>query len=172
MPVERSARATIRHRDFICSSPSHHPFRAAVKTELTDDGSLVDLTTQYQPFGTDHWSALPLCPAPGCGALAEERDSYDPTRAAIPESERVQVWLSADGQRVAVPGRRGAPMPDRYRAAGYQMIEASSMRDIDRIAAIRARQTDNEVTSEMEYAPETRRWHDEKPYDPESMTEA
>lgn len=169
LSAEHARRTRIRHRDFVCNGADHHVFRAAVKTEIADDGQSVELSAQFQPFGTDHWSALPVCPFI-CGHLAEERETYDPSLAAVAESERIEAWLSPDGQRVAIPGKRGARMPERYVTSGYRRVEASSMRDVDRLQAVRARQTDNEVVNEMNWSAETRRWHDEAPYDPDSMT--
>lgn len=135
-----------------------------------DDGQTVERTAQFRnrQHGND-WSPLPICP--DCGSIAEERSTYDPSLAAIPAAERTLVWLSPDGQRVAVPGNRDAIMPSRYVVAGYRPLEAHSMRDIDRIEQIRAAQTGNDVFSELNFDAERRSWHAERDYDPDSMTE-
>lgn len=159
-------RTQIRYRDFICKGDDHHAYRGVVALETSDDGGLIERSAS---FGTGReWSGLPICPI--CNALAEERATYDPSMAAIPEAERFQAWLSPDGKRVAVPGKRNAQMPERYLVAGYRTIEAQSMRDFDRIEHIRAEQTGNDVVSEMNYSAEERKWHDDAPYDPDSMT--
>lgn len=161
-------RTRIQHRDFTCKGESHHQFRAAVRIQISDDGALIERTAEFRPIGDTAWLNLPLCLE--CGELAEESSTYDPRAASIPESERMEVWLSPDGQRVAVPGKRDAQMPDRYAVSGYRRIDAHSIRDIDRIESIRARQTGNEITSEMQMSAETRRWNEQAPYDPDSMT--
>lgn len=166
--LKPSTRTTVQYRDFICKGESHHRFRSAVRLQVADDGNAIERSAQFMPLGADGWSALPLCIS--CDGIAEERETYDPSLAAVPEKERFEAWLSPDGQRLAVPGKRGAVMPDRYVAAGYRRVEAHSMRDQDRLDAIRARQTGNEVYSEMNFSHESRRWHEEAPYDSEDMT--
>lgn len=164
-------RTSIRHRDFACKGDAHHEFRAAVKLEVTGDGSgeAAERTAEFMPFGgARSWQRIPICPA--CHAIAEERSTYDPRLAAVPAGERVKVWLSPDGRRVAVPGSRDAAMRDRYVVAGYREVEAHSMRDIDRIERIRAEQTGNQVVSEMQLSPEQRKWNEDVAYVPDSMT--
>lgn len=162
-------RTRIEHRDFICKGEQHHSFRAAVRLQLSDDGTTIEQTAEFMVVSDTAWLDLPLCLE--CGDIAEESSTYDPRAAAIPASERMQVWLSPDGQRVAIPGRRDALMPDRYAAAGYRPLEAHSIRDIDRIEQVRSRQTGNSVMSEMQLDEPRRRWNSEKPYDPDSMSE-
>lgn len=184
-----SRRTRIQHRDFICKGEAHHAFRAAVRLQVADDGTTVESGAQFKPFSSGiavketfpagatlvtgallpGWTGLPICPT--CDSIAEERETYDSSLATVPSTERFTAWLSPDGQRVAVPGRRDALMPSRYVAAGYRPIEAHSMRDLDRIEQVRAAQTGNEVFSEMNFSESTRVWHDERDYDPDSMTE-
>jgi hypothetical protein len=166
--LSESRRTQIQFRTLICKSSDHHKFRAAVRLQTSDDGSSIERSAEFRA-GRSPWSPLPICPS--CSSLAEEDSTYDPLSASVPESERFLAWLSPDGQRVAVPGKRGAMMPERYRASGYRAIEASSIRDFDRIERIREAQTGNETSSEMNFSAETRRWRMDKPYDPDSMTE-
>lgn len=169
-------RVRIVHRDFICKGAEHHKFRAAVKVGVVDDGTEVERSAEFlvirnsaAPFQANTaWIGLPVCLE--CGAIAEEASTYNPDTAQVPESERTVAFLSADGTQIAIPGKRDAPMAERYAVAGYRRIEAHSMRDIDRMQAIRERQTGNTVDNEMNYEPESRKWHDEAPYDSEDMS--
>lgn len=167
-----STHTRIQHRDFICKGEEHHRLRMAVRLRVTDDGNVIERSAEFSIRGNRvalgiSWTALPFCP--NCGAIAEESTTYDPSLSSIPAAERMQVWLSPDGQRVAVPGKRDAIMPSRYLVAGYRTLEAHSLRDIDRIEQIRAAQTGNEVASEMNFSEETRRWNAERPYDEDGL---
>jgi hypothetical protein len=120
-------------------------------------------TTNYEEFYRtmepcahnphNRWLPIPKCPAPNCllaGTEITNQSSLSAREfAQVPEHERMQVWLSPDGERVPVPGYRGAKMPERYRRAGYITFEAASLRDLDRIERIRAAQTGNAVYSEV-----------------------
>lgn len=172
-------RTRIEHRDFICKSDEHHRFRVSVRLQTADDGQTIEHSADFRPVQRssastrysahiDRRSRLPLCPE--CGSIAEESTTYDPSLATVPAAERMQVWLSPDGRRVSIPGKRDAIMPSRYVASGYRLIEAHSMRDLDRIEAIRAEQTGNEVFSEMQFDRERRQLHEESEVDPDDMT--
>lgn len=169
-------RTRIEHQDFICKGDEHHRFRAAVKMSTSDNGDAIERSAEFMVTTADKasrwygWLTIPMCPVLGCDSIAEESATYDPALATVPAAERMQVWLSPDGRRVSVPGKRDAVMPSRYLAAGYRTIEAHSMRDIDRIEAIRAEQTGNEVFSELNFDESRRRWHQEADYDPEDMS--
>ena len=156
-----AARSRITVREFLCSGDAHHRIRFSVRSTreiaATEDSSRHAGAT-YQPLGSSRWSATPVCPE--CSALAFELRFYDPSLAQIPASERTTFWLSADGQRLAVPGRNDALMPERYVAAGYRKVEAASLRDLERFSEIRAAQTGNTVYSEMNYSAAEREWHD------------
>lgn len=162
-------RSRIVVRELLCSSASHHKFRASVRSSreigASEDSSRV-IGAEFQPLGQAQWSATALCPE--CSALAYELRFYDPSLATIPENERAAFWLSPDGQRLAVPGRSDAPMPERYVAAGYVRVEAQSMRDLEKFGEIRAAQTGNTVYSEMNYSAEEREWRQHAELDTDS----
>ena len=163
-------RTRLEHRDFACKGPIHHHFRSAVRLQISDSGSAIERSAEFRPVlqSLSPWSVLPICPF--CSSIAEELETYDPNASTIPSGQRMQVWLSPDGSAVAIPGARDRVMPDRYAVRGYRTVELHSMRDIDRIESIRARQTGNEITHEMQFSPERRKWHEEADYDPDSMT--
>ena len=49
----------------------------------------------------------------------------------IHPSERAVVWYDPKTGRHATPGRNDVPMPSRYRAAGYERREFTTLRDLD-----------------------------------------
>lgn len=164
-------RTTVQTRDYICKGSDHHRYRGFARLQVTDAGQVSERLAEFRPLGTPSavWSRLPICPS--CSAIAEESATYDPATATVPSSERFVAWLSPDGQRLAVPGRSDATMPDRYRVSGYRPVEAHSVRDFDRLSDIRAAQTGNEIIPEVVcFDEESRRWHDEADYDPDDMT--
>lgn len=164
-----NSRTRVQFRDMICKGVDHHHLRAMLRLRTTDDGKDIERSAEFWFAAAPLlWQSLPICPM--CGAIAEEAATYDPSTAAIPESERMEVWISPDGKTVAVPGVKGKVMPDRYAVRGYRKLEAHSMRDIDRIESIRAAQTGNEVFSELNFDAERRKWHEDAPYDADSMT--
>lgn len=78
---------------------------------------------------------LPACS--GCGGPMEIR--YDLTRrgvnfAAVHPSERAVVWRDPKTGHVAYPGRNDAPMPERYRQRGFERVEMSTLKQLDRFS--------------------------------------
>jgi len=58
----------------------------------------------------------------------------DPTHrhtAAHPR-ERVVLWRHPKTGQVAYPGRNDAPMPERYRRLGYERVELTTLRSVER----------------------------------------
>lgn len=145
---------SIRIAQFQCQCG--HAYRLAIKLVRRRDSD--EYEEFYRALNSDHWLPVPKCPAPDCLLAGDELSDALSTREFIqvPESERLYVWLSPDGQRVPVPGYRGAKMPERYRRAGYTPFEASNLRDLDRIDRIRAAQTGNTVYNEMNFSAGTR----------------
>lgn len=146
-----AARTRIEFRQFRC--PAGHEFRAACKAVLrtgTDEFELFYRTVTDS--GVVHWLPVPKCPQSSCTLLGDPVS--DPTSSVavfvqIPETERFYAWLSPDGERVSVPGYRGAEMPERYRRAGYMVVEASNLAQLDRLEQVRAQQTGNSAYHEM-----------------------
>lgn len=159
--MSEAARTRIQFRQFRCLAG--HEFRAACKSvrkassEKYEEfyraehtmGVLVNVVVA--PF--TNWLPVPKCPYFGCTFVGDPLT--DPTLstsrefAQIPEAERFYAWLSPDGARIAPPGYRGAPMPDRYKRAGYMVVEASNLAQMDRLEAVRSAQTGNMVYHEM-----------------------
>lgn len=157
-------RTRIRIADFTCFAEDRHEFLLVVRIATSDDGSTAapKHSAEYMNASTGGvgWQPSPICPA--CGAPAEESGGLlNRSFVSAPAAERLQVWLSPDGQRVAIPGRRDATMPERYKAAGYRTVEAASTRDLARIEEIRGQQVGGVAENEMNFDPETRAWHDD-----------
>lgn len=153
-----AARTRIEFRQFKCADG--HEFRAACKSVL------IVGTDQYEEFYKAvhtngvlvnvvpvafHWLPVPKCPYEGCQLIGDLLTDPTASRSAaqVPESERFYAWLSPDGERVAVPGYRGAKMPERYRRAGYMVVEAANLPQLQRLEQVRARQTGNSTYHEM-----------------------
>jgi hypothetical protein len=148
--TSRMTRVTVRA--FICRGPMAHPFSALVRSSVElHIGERIPVDSEFQLLGSAAWLPLPLCPAHACGFTGEQRELYNPAMATIPAGERFTAWLAPDGSKLAVPGRNDAVMPARYVRAGYIKVEGHSMLDLDRFDAIRARQTGNDVSHEMNY---------------------
>jgi len=160
-----AARTRIQFRQFRCLAG--HEFRAACKSVLKVG------TDEYEEFyrsdrisgrpapircTADDWLPIPKCPIEGCPLIGDPLT--DPTTSRsftqVPESERFYAWLSPDGERVSVPGYRGAKMPDRYRRAGYMVVEASNLAQLDRLEQVRSRQTGNTAYHEANFDAPTR----------------
>lgn len=160
--ASRARRTRIVIREFVCQSPEAHRQTMAVKSamEITvHQRSPQD--AQFKPLSGAHagrWWPLPLC---HCGFLADEQELYNPSMVQVPKSERAMFWLSPDGTKLSVPGRNDAPMPERYRRAGYIQVEATKMEDFDRFDSIRSKMTGNEAASEMNYDSATREYRRE-----------
>lgn len=143
-------------REFRCHSTQAHIFKCLVRTRQITDPFSEEIS--YQLLGTAAYAPIPICPQ--CGHSADRLEFYDPQLAAVPESDRFVAWLSPDGKQLSVPGNNSAAMPERYKLAGYIRVEAHSIRDIDRLDSIRARQTGNTVANEINYDPESRKHRD------------
>lgn len=159
LTVADAARTRIEFRQFRC--PAGHEFRAACKSVLRTG------TREYEEWFRAHhtngvltwvipavfhnWLPVPKCPYEGCQLIGDQLDNPASARsfAQIPESERFYAWLSPDGQRVSVPGYRGAAMPERYRRAGYMVVEAANLAQLDRLEQVRSAQTGNSAYHEM-----------------------
>jgi hypothetical protein len=165
-------RTHIEFRPFRC--PAGHEFAATCKRITRAD---LEPDVLYRSAGLSAWLPVPKCPRAGCGFSGEPvrdpRSSRAPHAAMqVPESERLQVWLSPDGARVSVPGYRGAQMPERYRRAGYVTFDAYSLADFDRLDRARARQTGNEVYNEVtSYDRAARRTRQQAEYSEELTTD-
>jgi hypothetical protein len=164
-------RTHIEVQEFRCRNG--HVWRAAHRVIRYPNQSDEEYYSTFRAVGTSHWLPLPKCPIIGCtlsGAHATALDHYE--FAQVPESERLQVWLSPDGARVSVPGYRGAQMPERYRRAGYVTFDANSLADFDRLDRARARQTGNEVYNEVtSYDRAARRTRQQAEYSEELTTD-
>lgn len=160
-----SARSQIKYQSFRC--PDGHEFRLLVisRREADDQFEL-----WYQLAG-DHLLPVPKCPVENCLLIGDELGEGARSYAQVPESERFEAWLSPDGQLLSVPGEKGKPMPERYRRAGYQRVQASNIRDLDRFDRIRARQTGNDAYNEMNYNPAQRREREEAEYSDDMTSE-
>lgn len=138
---------SISIREFRC--PDGHTFTQTCR--LVRRSGTDEYEEFYRSINSTLWLPVPKCPIADCALAGDELADVANARtfAQVPESERLYCWLSTDGERVPIPGYRGAKMPERYKRAGYIAFEASSLRDLDRIERIRARQTGNEVYSEV-----------------------
>lgn len=181
-----AARTRIQFRQFRC--PAGHEFRAACrsvrKASSEEYEEFYRTNRQYdyvhgkevRPDGPpDHkWLPVPKCPQEGCPLIGDPLT--DPTTstfrefAQIPEAERFYAWLSPDGTRVAPPGYRGAPMPERYKRAGYMVVEASNLAQLDRLEAVRSAQTGNMAYNEMGHFDEPTRQARERAEYSDDMT--
>jgi hypothetical protein len=146
-------RTHIEFHHFRCQSASRHEFSGLVRS--------VDGKLSYKPGQSPDWSPIALCPEPSCSAIgvtiADIRQSGFP--AQIPEGQRFFGWLSPDGQTLSVPTPTGdgpVKMPGRYAAAGYRLVEAQSLSDLDALMAIRERQTGNVCSHETDHSAERR----------------
>lgn len=166
------ARTRITHRDYRCRGPLSHAHRFRITHRTNGDATTSSFYEALQP-GRVHIPRsplplpIPLCPL--CDFLCDDAAEFTGF-VAVPESERFSAWLSPDGERLSVPGNRDASMPKRYVSAGYMRVEARGTRDLDRLDAIRARQTGNDAYNEMNYNPTERQWREDAPYDPDDMT--
>ena len=52
--------------------------------------------------------------------------------AQVHPRERIILWRHPKSGRVVYPGRNDAPMPERYRKLGYERVELSSLRSVER----------------------------------------
>ncbi len=142
-----AARTRIQYLQFICGAG--HQFSMPCKQRVRVDKP--DEVEQVYQRGEGNWLPVPKCPVDDCPLIGEPIPDPASTRsfAQVPESERFQAWLSPDGERVAVPGYRGAKMPERYRRAGYMTVEASNLTQLQRLEQVRAAQTGNSAYHEM-----------------------
>lgn len=170
LSTDRLSHTHISLRTFICRGPSSHRFSALVRssTELRM-GETIPRTASFQPIGTSVWLPAPICQSPHCGFLSVQQELYDPKAAAIPEQDRFVAWLSPDGTKIRVPGRNDASMAPRYVRAGYTRVVGSSLQDLDRFDSIRAAETGNDVSNEMNYS-EPERLH-RREYSPDHDAE-
>jgi hypothetical protein len=161
-----SRQTRIRYTDFIC--PAGHSFRAAESISYRAESHLELL---YRTDAGPQWLPIPKCPTAGCPLVGEERSTVLRSGfAQVPESERFECWVGPAGE-VSVPGAKGKPMPERYRRAGYTLVEAHSVRDIDKLDRMRARQTGNDAYHEMNYGPAARREREQADYNDDMRSE-
>ena len=59
---------------------------------------------------------------------------YKRNAAALDQESKVTVYKHPETGKVIYPGRNDAPMPERYRSAGYERVEMRSLREIDRFS--------------------------------------
>lgn len=161
-----SVRTRIRYVDYTC--PAGHQFKCVVASRIIDADHYEEF---YQPVGLYVELPVPKCPAQDCNFIGETDAAAARAFMVVPAEERFEAWLSPDGEKLAVPPIKGRDMPERYRRAGYIKVEAMNMRDQDRFDRIRARQTGNDVWSEMNYSPASRNEHEQLDYneDPTSI---
>lgn len=144
-----SASEAISIRKFRCEAG--HKFTASVKVRVERSSSSgrdepLKFYRVHTQYGADSsWLPIPKCPVVECVFIGSPEIDELTTRpiAQIPAGERFFGWLSADGERLAVPGYSGARMPERYRRAGYVAVEAGNLQDLDRLMQVREKQTGN-----------------------------
>lgn len=171
--IARRTRVAIR--EFICQTGGHKlKFVVRAQEEISSSGRVpksAEFKSLESRIGRTDWFPIPVC---HCGSICDELEFYNPGLLSVPASERAMFWLSPDGQRLAVPGKNTASMPERYRRAGYVEVHAASFQDLDRFDSIRARQTGNDVANEMNYDKSTREFRREvtPDFDDENITKS